>query len=125
MIDVDFFKKYNDQYGHQAGDECLQFLASALKAEMNRPLDFVARYGGEEFVCLLPNVDLRGATRVAEKMVTQIQEISIERLLSEVTISIGIALYPCEEIKTIQQLINQADKQLYRAKTLGRNRVCY
>ena len=127
ILDVDHFKAYNDQYGHQAGDECLRLVAEVLSDHARRPSDLVARYGGEEFVCLLPETDGPGATRVAEGFRTAVAGRRIPHAQSpvapHVTISLGVAtLIPSPE-GTPEQLAEMADQLLYRAKRSGRNRV--
>ena len=128
MIDVDYFKKYNDHYGHQSGDQCLRRLAMALAATLNRPYDLLARYGGEEFACLLPDTDLAGAERVAQKMLAAVAELRIEHLASDVgpqvSLSLGIATVRVSARLTPQELLRCADEQLYLAKAGGRARVC-
>lgn len=128
MIDVDYFKKYNDHYGHQSGDQCLRRLAMALAATLNRPYDLLARYGGEEFACLLPDTDLAGAERVAQKMLAAVAELRIEHLASEVgpqvSLSLGVATVQASARLTPQELLRCADEQLYLAKAGGRARVC-
>lgn len=126
MMDIDNFKTYNDHYGHVAGDECLQKIASALTSVMRRPEDFVARYGGEEFVCLLPNTPLKGAQIVADSIIEQLELDSIPHERSDVaehvTLSIGIAVYTSEKEETSDSLLKLADTALYRAKKHGKNR---
>lgn len=128
MIDVDYFKKYNDHYGHQRGDQCLRRLAMALAATLNRPYDLLARYGGEEFACLLPDTDLAGAERVAQKMLAAVAELRIEHLASEVgpqvSLSLGVATVRASARLTPQELLRCADEQLYLAKAGGRARAC-
>ena len=128
MIDVDYFKKYNDHYGHQRGDQCLRRLAMALAATLNRPYDLLARYGGEEFACLLPDTDLAGTERVAQKMLAAVAELRIEHLASEVgpqvSLSLGVATVLASARLTPQELLRCADEQLYLAKAGGRARVC-
>ncbi|WP_346010109.1 diguanylate cyclase [Pseudomonas sp. WS 5013] len=128
MIDVDYFKKYNDHYGHQRGDQCLRRLAMALAATLNRPYDLLARYGGEEFACLLPDTDLAGAERVAQKMLAAVAELRIEHLASDVgpqvSLSLGVATVLASARLTPQELLRCADEQLYLAKAGGRARVC-
>lgn len=128
MIDVDYFKKYNDHYGHQSGDQCLRRLAMALAATLKRPYDLLARYGGEEFACLLPDTDLAGAERVAQKMLAAVAELRIEHLASEVgpqvSLSLGVATVQASARLTPQELLRCADEQLYLAKAGGRARVC-
>jgi diguanylate cyclase (GGDEF)-like protein len=128
MLDVDFFKRYNDRYGHQAGDDCLRRVADTIKAALKRPADTVARYGGEEFVVLLPDTDLSGAMQVAESIGQQIfaQQIahSDSSVARFVTLSMGVCCKPQTATGTSQALVAQADEQLYAAKTGGRHRVC-
>lgn len=128
LVDVDFFKRYNDQYGHQSGDGCLRSVAQALSELVRRPYDLVARYGGEEFACVLPGTDLSGAVVIAEKMQERVRALGIEHSASDVdnviTISLGVAtLTPTNDLE-FQVLIEDADKQLYEAKKAGRARVC-
>lgn len=128
LVDVDFFKRYNDQYGHQSGDGCLRSVAQALSEMVRRPYDLVARYGGEEFACVLPGTDLSGAVEIAEKMQERVRALGIEHSASDVdivvTISLGVAtLTPTNDLE-FQVLIENADKQLYEAKKAGRARVC-
>jgi diguanylate cyclase (GGDEF)-like protein/PAS domain S-box-containing protein len=125
LFDVDYFKKYNDSYGHKMGDECLIKIAQAANEVVCRPVDLVARYGGEEFVVILPNTDLKGAITVAQKIHTAIQDLAIPHSASEVsdivTISLGItSQIPNSEISP-EDLIEQADQALYHAKQHGRN----
>ncbi len=128
MIDVDHFKLFNDTYGHQAGDACLQAIAGILRADMGRPHDLIARYGGEEFACVLPDTNLAGAQVKAERLRQAVQSLGIAHEASGtapvVTISVGLALFiPTDEL-TPEQLVAAADAQLYNAKHAGRNRVC-
>lgn len=128
MVDVDYFKRYNDRYGHQAGDGCLKSVAQALSETVRRPYDLVARYGGEEFACVLPNTVLSGAVEIAERMQERVRTMGIEHSASDVnrvvTISLGVAtLTPTRDLE-FQALIEAADKQLYEAKKAGRARVC-
>lgn len=126
MIDIDFFKKFNDHYGHYAGDKCLIEVATALKSALYRPADLAARYGGEEFVLLLPEIPLEGAKKVAERVASAIAELMqphCDSSVSEfITISQGIASVTPNEEMTAIDLINLADKALYQAKEQGRNR---
>jgi diguanylate cyclase (GGDEF)-like protein len=127
LCDVDFFKAYNDHYGHQAGDECLRQVARALGSACRRPADLAARYGGEEFALVLPETPLVGASRVAEAVREAVlllhlphERSGIERY---VTVSIGVsALLPGRDAEP-ECLIAAADQALYQAKKLGRNRV--
>src|SRR5471032_2682051 len=112
MIDIDFFKRYNDRYGHPTGDDSLRQVAATLTANLHRPFDLVARYGGEEFVCLLPDTDLAGATVIAEKLELTVRQLGIEHLDSDVgqviTISVGVAAYRPDQSNTSASLIQQA-----------------
>lgn len=125
--DVDFFKKYNDNYGHQMGDQCLQMVAKAIKSCVKRPADLVARYGGEEFAVILPNTDLEGALLVAKDIKNTIEDLKISHFSSEVnqyvTISLGVASLIPQSSASQDILIKAADDALYSAKDLGRNRI--
>ena len=124
MGDVDFFKKVNDEHGHQAGDDVLRAVGELMRARSRR-VDTVARYGGEEFVILLPEIALYDALNFAEKMRVAIEGMSIEtagRSL-RVTASFGVASYPHSNVASPSELIAAADRALYRAKEKGRNRV--
>jgi diguanylate cyclase (GGDEF)-like protein len=127
MIDIDYFKNYNDNYGHGAGDGCLRRVADALDTAAGRPGDLVARYGGEEFVVLLPDTDAIGARQIAERIREQVLALRIPHEFSSVnacvTISLGVAAITPSEASTPAMLLDQADQQLYQAKTAGRNRV--
>lgn len=126
VLDVDWFKTYNDHYGHPAGDSCLQQIAHTLAATISRSTDLVARYGGEEFVFLAPSTGLAGAQSMAEKLVRAVEALALphERSpLGYVTISVGIALMPRDADSPAQALLQRADAALYRAKSQGRNRV--
>lgn len=125
LIDIDYFKQYNDYYGHQAGDDCLKSIASALSLAVHRPTDVVARYGGEEFVILLPETDAAGAHAVAEKLQQIIATMAIPHEASAIgdaiTMSIGICTLTPGRGEFSQRLIAGADQALYRAKAGGRN----
>ncbi|MGI4847091.1 MAG: diguanylate cyclase [Janthinobacterium lividum] len=129
MLDIDYFKRYNDLYGHQAGDECLRRVAHAIKAGLARPSDLLARYGGEEFACVLPNTDAIGAMKVANSILAQIRSAAIEHKASDVasfvTASIGVATANAGSKPSAQQtsLLHAADQQLYAAKKAGRNKT--
>lgn len=127
MLDIDFFKKYNDNYGHPAGDLCLQKIAGILKSSMRRGGDIAARYGGEEFALILPNTDAAGAHSFAESVRQSIEQQAIPHALSPsgiVTVSMGISIMHSDAIKEdTQLLLHAADKALYNAKNDGRNRV--
>ena len=127
MGDIDYFKKYNDTYGHLEGDECLRKVAAVLKDNLKRPGDMIARFGGEEFVILLPDTDARNATTVAEMLRSSVEKLGVEHIESlvsdVVTISLGVAsTIPSEDI-SLSYLISNADRALYRAKKAGRNRI--
>ena len=128
MIDIDFFKHYNDHYGHGAGDVCLRKVAGVLASAVVRPGDLVARYGGEEFVALLPDTDEEGALQIAERLRSNVVALQIPHAHAEaavfVTISLGVASCEPSAITSPADLLEQADHQLYRAKSKGRNRVC-
>ena len=118
LIDVDFFKLYNDTYGHQSGDSCLKRIAEILNKRINRPTDMVARYGGEEFVIILSETDLKGALIIAEdvrEMVEGLQMIHERSSVSDyVTISLGCAMVVPREGSDPAMLINSADGALYQ-----------
>lgn len=127
MIDVDYFKKFNDRYGHPAGDACLKQVAHTLALNAKRPTDLVARYGGEEFAVLLPNTDLQGATVVAEKMRSSLRQLKMPHAGNTcgiVTVSIGLhALLPGLANQTAMDLLKPADEALYAAKVAGRDKA--
>lgn len=127
MLDIDFFKRYNDTYGHQAGDECLSKVAACLRVCLKRPGDLVARYGGEEFVVLLPDLNDHGASALAATMCQQVEALAIPHEASTVntvvTISVGVASCEPRLGSTPADLLAKADDALYDAKTAGRNRV--
>ncbi|MBD2177456.1 diguanylate cyclase [Pseudanabaena sp. FACHB-1998] len=125
LFDIDYFKRYNDYYGHQAGDDCLTQIAQNIKKTLCRPADLIARYGGEEFAVILPNTDLQGAITVAEQIRMAVKKLSIPHQNSDisdiVTISLGVAsLFP-SILEAPSLLIKQADVALYRAKQQGRD----
>jgi two-component system, chemotaxis family, response regulator WspR len=126
LTDIDFFKRYNDAYGHPAGDECLRRVARCLAESIRRPTDLAARYGGEEFALLLPNTDLTGATTLAETVRKRVGELGLEHrgseVASHVTLSLGIACLRPEPGRAHEELIGLADQALYAAKRGGRNR---
>jgi diguanylate cyclase (GGDEF)-like protein len=129
MIDIDYFKKYNDAYGHDAGDDCLRAVADALSQCIIREEDFVARYGGEEFTVVLPNTDENGAKLVAERMLGKIRECNIPHeksdIASHVTISIGGATSIVNHLQHGKDYIKLADEGLYESKENGRNRYTF
>jgi diguanylate cyclase (GGDEF)-like protein len=127
--DVDFFKRYNDTYGHQSGDSCLQAVAGALTSAARRGNDIVARFGGEEFVMLLPDTPLPGALEVAERVLDSVRGLKLAHAKSEVaehvTMSLGITVCVPSPTLSSEQLIKVADSALYQAKSEGRNRAAF
>jgi diguanylate cyclase (GGDEF)-like protein len=126
MIDIDYFKALNDQYGHTHGDTCLTRIATELNKNLNRARDTIARYGGEEFAIVLPQTDVEGATRVAEKLRSAVLELFIPnetKIGNFVSISVGLATHSCTEDTSLEDFINAADQALYAAKRKGRNRL--
>jgi diguanylate cyclase (GGDEF)-like protein len=127
LIDVDFFKRFNDCYGHQAGDDCLRRLASLFGSSIKRPADFVARYGGEEFVCLLPETPFQGAYALAEIIRKAAEGCQIAHAESSVgpwvTLSLGVSTAVPARPVTGDELLKLADSNLYQAKHLGRNQA--
>src|SRR5476649_214791 len=126
MIDVDFFKKYNDHYGHVQGDECLKTVSAIIKRNVTRTGDLAARYGGEEFAIVLPDTDYVGAFLIAEKIRIELEQSAIkhsESPLGVVTISVGIGALSASTTGTSESLVDIADKALYIAKSSGRNRT--
>nr|WP_320049728.1 diguanylate cyclase [uncultured Desulfuromonas sp.] len=125
MIDIDHFKIYNDTYGHQDGDQCLQTIAETIQSQVKREADLVARYGGEEFVAILPGVPGEGAERVAEQIQSAIQALAIANIdapkTSIITVSIGYATMIPQPGQECAELIHAADQALYQAKKAGRN----
>lgn len=127
LIDIDFFKQYNDHYGHAAGDKCLQKVAKTLKHSLKRPADFVARYGGEEFVVILSEIDHQSVLMMANKLNESIFQLELPHEASQVseylTISLGIATTIPQDDQRHESLLETADKYLYEAKSSGRNQV--
>jgi diguanylate cyclase (GGDEF)-like protein len=127
LLDIDFFKKYNDSYGHLAGDDCLRQVGSVLKNSLRHAGEFVARYGGEEFVAILPFVSSEEALQVAEKLRGNIESLKITHQMSDVceyvTVSIGVAAVRIDKDHVPARLVDKADNALYQAKREGRNRV--
>jgi len=126
MCDVDFFKLYNDTYGHQLGDKCLRVIAKAISKQIKRPSDLVARYGGEEFAVILPNTKAEGAVKVAEAIRLELEHLKIAHLSSPnkiVTLSLGVSSLPTRPPFSQKILLTLADKALYEAKKRGRNRT--
>lgn len=126
MIDIDYFKNYNDYYGHLAGDDCLKQIADSLRSSMLRQTDFVCRYGGEEFIVILPNTDQYGAVKVAEKIRQNVAAACIPHAGSsfkQITLSMGIATLAGFDSYSKEELISAADKAMYSVKLKGRNQI--
>lgn len=127
MIDIDYFKNYNDTYGHQEGDECLRRVAACIAKEAKRPGDLVARYGGEEFSLVLPNTDVSGALSLCEDIRRSVELLAITHetslVNSHVTVSMGLATISPSDSMSPCHLIKLADQSLYKAKESGRNKV--
>jgi len=125
LIDIDYFKLYNDHYGHIAGDDCLKQVTKILNSCKQRSNDFVARYGGEEFVFILPNTDVDGAKKFAENVKHKINKGNIShvysKLVPHITLSFGIANYRCNDDVDVDAILKRADEALYQAKNNGRN----
>jgi diguanylate cyclase (GGDEF)-like protein len=128
LIDVDFFKQYNDYYGHVDGDHCLQRIAVSISNSMPRKSDFCARYGGEEFIICLPSTDESGARLVAERLRNNILSQNIPHAKSSIADVVTISIGVCDSMGTsgidLDILVQNADKALYTAKHNGRNQVC-
>lgn len=129
LADVDYFKLYNDTYGHLAGDSCLYRLSQTMRRQVRRPSDLVARYGGEEFAVILPQTDLKGATNVAEKILKAVRNLQIPHHLCpvnpSVTLSLGVACLCPDFSLEPEMLIEKADQALFQAKKQGRNQVSF
>lgn len=129
LTDVDRFKQYNDTYGHQAGDLCLQTIAGTLRRFVQYPQDLVARYGGEEFAVVLPQTEAAGAIRVARRLRNAVRQLSIPlpdtSASTQVTLSLGVSSLIPHASSTPGDLIKAADRALYRAKSEGRDRACW
>ncbi|MFP6760337.1 MAG: diguanylate cyclase [Rhodospirillales bacterium] len=127
MIDIDYFKSYNDTYGHQKGDECLRAVASEIEQHLRRPSDMVARYGGEEFSVILPETPSYSASSLAKRIWSGVGNLNIEHTgsarVGHLTISIGAATTIPDENQSISQFIENSDKNLYKSKSEGRNRI--
>ena len=126
MCDIDYFKRYNDHYGHQRGDNCLKEVAQAIRRAKKRPIDLVARYGGEEFLVILPHATNKEAERVAQEIAKELAEVKLEHNASlvapVVTLSMGVAsILPTGSIEDSCNLVEAADQALYIAKQKGRN----
>ena len=129
MIDIDFFKKYNDTYGHDMGDKCLKTVSTALSSNVTREEDFAARYGGEEFAVVLPNTDENGAHLIADKLLKKVQECNIPHEKNDiakcVTVSIGGTTGMVKFSQTESDYVKRADTALYESKQNGRNRYTF
>lgn len=127
MFDIDFFKKYNDKFGHLEGDECLKQVVRCTEKIINRPADTLARYGGEEFIVLLPETDSNGAQKIAEKIRTEIEKLHLPNpdstVIPFVTISAGVITTVPEAQSNQNACLHLVDEALYRAKEAGRNRI--
>ena len=125
LIDIDHFKAYNDNYGHQGGDDCLRQVAQKLANTVKRPTDLVARYGGEEFAVVMPGTDIEGAKSIAASLCEGVSSMRLPHAHSSatdhVTISLGVATMSASADGTPEQLIEKADSALYRSKENGRN----
>jgi diguanylate cyclase (GGDEF)-like protein len=128
LLDVDFFKRFNDHYGHQAGDDVLRLVSNALKTCLRRPADLVARYGGEEFGCILPETSYEDALLIANELERKVRELAIANASSSVdgviTVSVGLATRSGNADGDVGALIGLADSLLYQSKRTGRGRVC-
>jgi len=126
MIDIDFFKRYNDTYGHLEGDKCLKVIAQTLSRSITRANDFIARYGGEEFIVVLPHTDEQGARLIADRLLEDIRNCNIPHEQNDaadcVTISIGVTTGKVTYINTADDFVRKADELLYKSKQGGRNR---
>lgn len=126
MVDIDYFKFFNDTYGHPAGDACLRSVADVLKSYFNRPDDLVARYGGEEFAIILPNTDKK-AFEIINRCRLSVENLGVPHQESKVspvvTVSMGMAIAHADPELTSAKLLEAADKALYQAKQTGRNRI--
>ncbi|HHV97362.1 MAG TPA: GGDEF domain-containing protein [Clostridiaceae bacterium] len=129
LLDVDYFKEYNDYYGHVMGDDCLRKIGKVLTSCINRSVDLAARYGGEEFACILPDTDINSAVKIAENIRQQIQDLKIEhkksKVLEFVTASLGVVTAQYSSERSLEEIIAVADKLLYKAKVSGRNMIEY
>lgn len=127
FIDIDFFKHFNDFFGHSVGDQCLKIVATAIKQCLKRQSDFVARYGGEEFVVVLPDTDITAAAQLAEKMRSTVQDLKLPHTpakgFNTVTLSLGVSSVIPDEKSNVGALVGAADRALYQVKCGGRNQV--
>ena len=129
LMDIDHFKAFNDELGHQVGDDCIKAIASCIEHSTHRPSDITARYGGEEFVVLLPDTDINGSVKVAlniQKKISEITDIPLNPLTKkDISLSIGIASNQIAKKIDAEKIIELADKAMYLAKENGRDQVCY
>lgn len=127
FMDIDYFKNYNDTYGHLEGDKCLAAIAGAINKCAERAGDFMARFGGEEFICVLPNTSREGAMTVAQSIMESIEQLKIEHRTSDankyVTISMGVVTCTPVSEESMDKVLLEADNALYHAKNNGRNRI--
>jgi diguanylate cyclase (GGDEF)-like protein len=129
MLDIDYFKRYNDTYGHDQGDKCLMAVAKAISGNIARASDFAARYGGEEFIAVLPNTDEAGACLMAERIMESVKALEIPHPANEaskfVTVSIGVTTGNADFNQQWDDYVKIADAALYQSKEHGRNRYTY
>lgn len=127
MLDIDWFKQFNDSYGHVKGDECLKQIAGVIRSCASRESDLSARYGGEEFICILPDTDIFGAVSIAQEIRQGVIALAVPHKSSDsgqcVTVSLGVATAKCSADESSMHIIAMADAMLYKAKSCGRNRV--
>jgi diguanylate cyclase (GGDEF)-like protein len=125
MIDIDYFKSFNDTYGHLSGDECIKTVAQVLNSSINRPGDLAARFGGEEFIVLLPETDSEGAMKIARKIRATVEALQIQHggssIHNYVTVSLGVATISPLKEQASKELVYAADRALYDSKQKGRN----
>ena len=129
MVDVDFFKRYNDTYGHEQGDACLRAIATAVAGSIGRSSDFAARYGGEEFVLILPNTEQSGAISIAEKLIENVRKLNLPHEASDaadyVTISVGVTTGKVNYGQSWEDFLKRADEAMYESKQTGRNKYTF
>ncbi len=129
MLDIDYFKNYNDNYGHVAGDVTLYEVAQVISATLKRPTDIAGRYGGEEFFCVLPDTDRDGVMKISKDMLKSVSGLSIPHQFSEIsdviTVSIGACSLIPELDKPLEYYVNLADMALYHSKNTGRNKISF
>ncbi len=127
MIDIDYFKNYNDAYGHPAGDACLKKVSEVINRVINRPQDLATRYGGEEFACVLPETKHAGAMMIANRIKDGVEALGAPNkgssIANHVTVSLGVATLICDASISPEKIVKAADDNLYKAKEQGRNRV--